>query len=49
MGKMDLELVMEWIEGMEQNFDSEEVTKAHKVKVVKSRLMGQALTWWKFL
>ena len=48
-GKMDTELVMEWIEGMENHFDCEGVTEAEKVKVAKSRLRGAALTWWKFL
>ena len=48
-GKMDTELVMEWIEGMENHFDCEGVTKAQKVKVAQSRLRGAALTWWKFL
>ena len=48
-GKMDSELVMEWIEGMENHFDCEGVTEAQKVKVAKSRLRGAALTWWKFI
>ena len=46
---MFTELVMEWIEGMENHFECEVVTKAKKVKVAKSRLRGSALTWWKYL
>ena len=48
-GKMDTELVMEWIEGMENHFYYEGVSEAQKVKVAKSRLRGAPLTWWKFL
>ena len=46
---MDSNLVMEWIEGMENHFNCEGVTEAQKVKVAKSRLRGPILTWWKFL
>lgn len=48
-GKMDLEVVMEWIEGLENHFECDGVTEAQKVKVAKSRLRGAALTWWKFI
>lgn len=46
---MDFELVIEWIEGMENHFKSEGISKAQKVKFAKSRLRGKTLTWWKFL
>ena len=46
---MDTKLVMEWIEGMENHFEFEGVTKTKKVKVAKSRLRGSTLTWWKYL
>lgn len=48
-GKMDPEVVMEWIEGLENHFECDGVTEAQKVKVAKSRLRGVALTWWKFI
>lgn len=48
-GRMDIDTVMEWIEGMENHFECEGVTEAQKVKVAKSRLRGAALTWWKYL
>ena len=48
-GKMNSELVMEWIEGMENHFECEGVSEAQKVKVAKARLRGPALTWWKFI
>ena len=46
---MDVELVMKWIEGMENHFECEGITEAQKVKGAKSRLRGVALTWWKYL
>lgn len=39
-GRMDAELVMEWIEGMENHFECDEITEAQKVKIAKSRLRG---------
>lgn len=48
-GKMDPDLVMDWIEGMENHFECDGITEAQKVKVAKSRLRGSALTWWKFV
>ena len=47
--KMDPELAMEWIEGMENHFKCEGITKAQEVKIAKSRLRGATLTWWKYL
>ncbi|GLJ27819.1 hypothetical protein SUGI_0545980 [Cryptomeria japonica] len=48
-GKMEPEVVMEWIEGLENHFECDEISEAQKVKVAKSRLRGAALTWWKFI
>lgn len=48
-GKMELELVIEWIEGLEKYFECENVAEAQKVKVAKSRLRGASVTWWKFV
>lgn len=48
-GKVDPNLIMEWIEGMENHFECDGVFDAQNVKVARSRLRGIALTWWKFL
>ena len=48
-GKMDVEVVLECIESIENNFEYEGVTEVQKVRVAKYRLKGQALTWWKFV
>ena len=47
-GNMELDLVIDWIEGMESHFECNGVTKAQKVRVDKSILRGFALTWCKF-
>ena len=36
-GKMDPDLIMEWIEGMENHFECDGVSDAQKVKVARSR------------
>ena len=46
---MDIELVMEWIEGIEDFFKCKGIKEAQKMKVAKARLRGPTLTWWKFL
>lgn len=38
-------MILQWVEGMENNFECEVITKAYKFKVTKSRLRGKALTW----
>lgn len=48
-GKMEFDLVMEWIEGMENYFQYEGISEAQRVKVAKSRLRGVSLTWWNFV
>ena len=48
-GKMDLDLIMEWIEGMENHFECDGVSNAQMVKVKRSRLRGTTLIWWKFV
>ena len=48
-GKMDIDAVMDWIDGMENHFECEGVSEEQKVKVVKSRLRGSALTRWKYV
>lgn len=48
-GKIDAEVVLEWLESNENYFKCERTTKAQKVRFAKSRLKGRALTWWKFV
>lgn len=40
---------MEWIAGVENHFECDGIIEAQKEKTTKSRLRGQALTWWKLL
>lgn len=46
---MKPEVVLDWIEGLENHFECDGITEAQRVKVSKERLRGHALTWWKFL
>ena len=48
-GKMDLDLIMEWIEGMENHFECDSVSYAQQVKVEKSKLRGTSVIQWKFV
>ena len=48
-GKMDVELVLEWIEPLENHFECEKVSESQEVKLAKSRMKGAALTWWNFV
>ena len=47
--KMDIDVVVDWVDVMENHFDCKGVTKAQKVKVSKSRLRGSTLEWWKYV
>lgn len=47
--KMELDLVMDWIEGIENHFECDGVNEEQKERVEKSRLRGSTLTWWKFI
>ena len=49
IGKMDLDVVLDWIEDMENHFECEGAIEAQKVKVETSRLRGKTLTWWKYV
>ena len=46
---MDIDAVMDWIDGMENHFECEGVSKAQKIKLAKSRLRGSTLNWWKYV
>ncbi|XP_059068693.1 uncharacterized protein LOC131859152 [Cryptomeria japonica] len=48
-GKMDLDLVMDWIEALTSFFECEEIPEHQRVKIAKSKLKGAALTWWNFI
>ena len=44
-GKMDIDVLMDRIDGMENHFECEGVSEAQTIKVEKSRLRGLTLTW----
>lgn len=46
---MEIDSVMDWLDGMENHFECKGVSGAQKVKVAKSRHRGSALTWWKYV
>ena len=46
---MDIDVMMDWMDGMENHSDCEGVSEAQKIKVAKLRLKGLALTWWKYV
>lgn len=46
-GKMDIDLVRDWLEGMEKHFECEGILDAQNIKVAKSCLRGSTLIWWK--
>ena len=46
---MDVEVVLESLKSIENYFECKGTTEAQKVRFAKSRLKGQALTWWKFV
>ena len=47
--KMDLDAILDWIEGMENHFECEGVIEAQKVKVATYILRGTTITWWKYV
>ena len=44
-GKTDAELVLEWIEALENHFECEKVLESQQVKLAKSKIKGATLTW----
>lgn len=47
-GKMDANIVIDWIEYLENYFECEETPKIQKVKITKSKLRGATITWVEF-
>lgn len=48
-GKMDVDGVMDWIESLNNFFECEDIADNQKVNIAKSKMQGEALTWWNFV
>ena len=48
-GKLDTNVVLDWIFDMEKFFEYENTLDNRKVKIVVTRLKGHASLWWKYL
>lgn len=46
-GQMDPDLVVDWIDNIENHFECDGIFEAQNVVVPKSILRSSALTWWK--
>lgn len=49
VGKMEPDIVMEWIDSLDNFFESEEIPEHQRVKMAQSKMKGAALTWWTFI
>jgi hypothetical protein len=45
-GNMNVEILLDWINAMEQYFNYEDIDDKKKVKHVVTRLKGHAFLWW---
>lgn len=48
LGKMDVDVVVDWIKALNNHFECENIVEKDKVKIAQSKLKGPALTWWNF-
>ena len=48
-GKLDTNVVLDWISDMEKFFEYENTPDSKKVKIVVTRLKGHASLWWEHL
>lgn len=48
-GKLDINVVLDWIFDMEKFFDFENTPQNRKVKIAVTRLKGHASLWWEHL
>ena len=48
-GKLDTNVVLDWIFEMEKFFDYENTLDSRKVKITVTRLKGHASLWWEHL
>lgn len=48
-GKMEPNIVMEWIDSLDNFFESEDIPKHQRVKMAQSKMKGATLTWWNFI
>ena len=48
-GKLDTNVVLDWILDMEKFFEYEKIHDNRKVKIIVTRLKGHASIWWEHL
>ena len=48
-GKLDTNVVLDWISDVEKFFEYEKTPDNRKVKIVVTRLKGHASLWWEHL
>ena len=48
-GKLDINVVLDWISDIEKFFDYENTPDNRKVKIVVTKLKGHASLWWEHL
>ena len=48
-GKLDINVVLDWIYDMEKFFDYENTPNNRKVNITDTRLKGHVLLWWEHL
>jgi hypothetical protein len=48
-GKLDTNIVLDWISNMEKLFEFKGTPNNRKVKIVVTRLKGHASLWWEHL
>ena len=48
-GQMDPDLVVDWIDNIENHFECDGIFEVQNIMVAKSRLRRSTLTWWKFV
>ena len=48
-GKLDINVVLDWISDIKKFFDYENTLDNRKVKIVVTKLKGHASLWWEYL
>ena len=46
-GKLDINVLLDWISEMKKFFEYENTSDNRKVKIIVTRLKGHASLWWK--
>lgn len=44
-GKMNVDVALDWIEPLTSFFECDDIIEKKRVKILKSKLKGAALTW----